>query len=50
MNKIKIRNRNIKKQDKKKTDIRKYVLKKIDSLSWEMGERKYSLRKVLYDR
>ena len=50
MDKTKIKNNRPKQKDKKQKDITKNILKKIDSLSWEMGEKKYSVRQELYDR
>lgn len=50
MDKTKTRNKTVKKSEKQKPELKKYFLKKIDSLSWEMGEKKYSGRQELYDR
>ncbi len=50
MGKIKIKKALTKKQRKKKQDIKNYMLKRVDSLSWEMGEKRYSYRQELYDR
>ncbi len=50
MNKTKSEKGVKKKLGKSKTDIKKHALQKIDSLSWQMGKRKYSSREELYDR
>lgn len=50
MNKTKQKSSRAKKDAQKVTDIKKYALKKIDDLSWQMGKKKYSSREELYDR
>ncbi|MBK7107318.1 MAG: hypothetical protein IPH62_18750 [Ignavibacteriae bacterium] len=40
----------ISKNSLSKSELKKYILKKIDKLSWEMGEKKYNYRENLHDR
>ena len=49
MNKTKTKNKSSKKQEKK-DDLKKYALRKIESLSWSMGKKNYSSRSEIYDR
>jgi hypothetical protein len=50
MNKSKTKSRMTKKRLEKKDDLKKYALKKIESLSWQMGKKNYSSREEIYDR
>lgn len=50
MDKIKQKNTSDKKRNSKVKDFKKYALKKIDDLSWQMGKKNYSSRAELYDR
>jgi hypothetical protein len=50
MDKTKHKEISAKKRTQKVTDLKKYALKKIDDLSWQMGKKNYSSRAELYDR
>ena len=50
MNKSKSKNKTVKKQLEKKNEIKKYAIRKIESLSWQMGRKNYSSRDEIYDR
>ena len=50
MEKTKLKKNAGKKHLKRKMDIKKTVLRKIDLLSWEMGKKRYSSREELYGR
>lgn len=50
MEKAKKKNNSNKKRNSKVKDFKKYALKKIDDLSWQMGKKNYSSRAELYDR
>jgi len=50
MEKTKSKKNASKKHLKKKMNLTKTMLEKIDLLSWEMGKKKYSSREELYGR
>ncbi len=50
MNKSKSKDKTVKKNLEKKDELKKYALRKIESLSWEMGKKYYSTREEIYDR
>ncbi len=50
MDKTKLKNTDSRKRIKNKADIKKSILKKIDSLSWEMGKKTNLSRNEFYDR
>lgn len=50
MNKSKTKSKLTKRNLEKRDDLRKYALRKIESLSWQMGKKNYSSREEIYDR
>jgi len=50
MNKSKTKSKSLKRNLEKKDDLKKYTLRKIESLSWRMGKKNYSSREDIYDR
>ncbi|MFO7524735.1 MAG: hypothetical protein R6W68_04735 [Ignavibacteriaceae bacterium] len=50
MAKTKQKNSSNKKRNSKVKDLKKYALKRIDDLSWQMGKKNYLSRAELYDR